>query len=32
VLDLGMGVIGSLVLIGVGDWLSRIKPTHESSV
>ena len=32
VLDLGMGVIGSLVFLGIGDWLSRIKPSNESSV
>ena len=32
VLDIGMGVIGSLVFLGIGDWLSRIKPRNESSV
>lgn len=32
VLDLGTGVVGSLVLLGLGDWLSRIKPTEKSSV
>lgn len=32
VLDIGMGVIGSLIFLGVGDWLSRIKPMDESSV
>lgn len=32
VLDIGMGVIGSLVFLGIGDWLSRIKPGNESSV
>ena len=32
VLDLGGGVIGSLLLLGVGDWLSRIKPADKSSV
>ena len=31
-LDIGSGVIGSLLLLGVGDWLSRIKPTNESGV
>ena len=31
-LDIGLGVIGSLLLLGVGDWLSRIKPTNESGV
>lgn len=32
VLDIGMGVIGSLILLGVGDWLSRIKPVDKSGV
>ena len=32
VLDIGTGVIGSLVFLGIGDWLSRIKPRNESSV
>ena len=32
VLDLGSGVIGSLIVLGVGDWLSRIKPNNESGV
>jgi hypothetical protein len=32
VLDVGAGVIGSLVLLGFGDWLSRIKPSNKSSV
>lgn len=27
VLDIGLGVIGSLLLLGTGDWLSRTKPT-----
>ena len=31
-LDIGLGVVGSLLLLGVGDWLSRIKPTNESGV
>ena len=31
-LDIGSGVIGSLLLLGAGDWLSRIKPTNESGV
>jgi hypothetical protein len=31
-LDIGMGVIGSAVFLVVGDWLSRIETTNESSV
>ncbi|GAB4568383.1 MAG: hypothetical protein Fur0017_11290 [Anaerolineales bacterium] len=32
VLDIGMGGVGSVFLLILGDWLSRIKPTDESSV
>jgi hypothetical protein len=28
-LDLGPATIGSLVMLGVGDWLSRIEITPE---
>jgi len=28
VLDIGMGAAGSVVLLVIGDWLSRIKPTE----
>jgi hypothetical protein len=31
-LDIGMGVIGSLVFLLLGDWLSRIETKKESSV
>jgi hypothetical protein len=31
-LDIGMGVIGSLAILALGDWLSRIDRTNESSV
>ncbi len=31
-LDIGMGVIGSLIFLVLGDWLSRIDTTTESSV
>lgn len=31
-LDIGLGVIGSLLALGLGDWLSRIKPANQSSV
>lgn len=31
-LDVGTGVIGSLVFLALGDWLSRIETTRESSV
>jgi len=32
VLDIGMGVIGSLVFLVLGDWLSRIEVKNESGV
>ncbi|MBK6791175.1 MAG: hypothetical protein IPG80_01240 [Anaerolineales bacterium] len=32
VLDIGLGVIGSLVFLGLGDWLMQIKPANKSSV
>ncbi len=32
IIDLGAGIIGCLVILGVGDWLSRIKPGNESGV
>jgi len=31
-LDIGMGVIGSLLFLALGDWLSRIETTNKSSV
>jgi hypothetical protein len=31
-LDIGMGVIGSLIFLALGDWLSRVDTTNESSV
>jgi hypothetical protein len=31
-LDLGMGVLGCLVFLGIGDWLSRIEVKKESGV
>jgi len=31
-IDIGTGVIGSLLILGLGDWLSRIKPSNKSSV
>jgi hypothetical protein len=31
-LDIGMGVIGSLMFLLLGDWLSRIETKNESSV
>lgn len=31
-LDIGMGVIGSTLVLAGGDWLSRIKPKNESDV
>jgi hypothetical protein len=31
-LDIGMGVIGSAVFLALGEWLSRIETTNESSV
>jgi uncharacterized membrane protein YeaQ/YmgE (transglycosylase-associated protein family) len=32
VLDIGMGLIGSLVFLVAGEWLSRIETSKESSV
>ncbi|MBE0671479.1 MAG: hypothetical protein IH588_12900 [Anaerolineales bacterium] len=32
VLDIGMGVIGSVLSLAIGDWLSRIESKKESSV
>lgn len=32
ILDLGAGVLGSLIILILGDWLSRIKPANKSSV
>lgn len=31
-LDIGLGVIGSLVFLGFGEWLSRIEVKKESGV
>ena len=31
-LDIGMGVIGSVVFLVLGEWLSRIETKNESSV
>ena len=31
-LDIGMGVIGSLVFLALGEWLSRIETKNESGV
>ena len=31
-LDLGIGVIGSILFLAGGDWLSRIKPKNKSRV
>jgi hypothetical protein len=31
-LDIGMGVIGSVVVLILGEWLSRIETTNESGV
>ncbi|MEK6751234.1 MAG: hypothetical protein AABZ00_03125 [Chloroflexota bacterium] len=31
-LDIGLGVIGSILLLAGGDWFSRIKPKNESGV
>jgi hypothetical protein len=31
-LDIGMGLIGSVLFLVVGDWLSRIETKKESSV
>lgn len=32
VLDLGIGVIGSLLMIILGDWLSHVQPKQKSGV
>lgn len=31
-LDIGTGVIGSILILAGGDWFSRIKPKNESGV
>jgi len=31
-LDLATGVIGSLIILILGDWLSRIKPANKTGV
>jgi hypothetical protein len=31
-LDIGMGVIGSVVILIFGEWLSRIETKNESGV
>ncbi len=31
-LNLGMSVLGSLIILVIGDWLSRIEPKGESTV
>ncbi len=31
-LDVGMGVIGSILVLAGGDWFSRIKPNNKSDV
>jgi hypothetical protein len=31
-LDIGTGVIGSLIFLALGDWLSRIEVNSENSV
>ena len=31
-LDIGMGVIGSLFLLAIGDWRSRIETTNKRGV
>ena len=31
-LDLGAGIVGSLIMLLLGDWLSRIKPNPKSGV
>lgn len=31
-LEIGLGIIGSLLLLILGDWLSRIQPTDKSGV
>ncbi len=31
-LDIALGAIGSLLILSLGDWLSRIKPADKSSV
>ncbi len=32
VLDIGIGLVGSLLLLALSDWLSRIQPTDKSGV
>lgn len=32
ILDVGMGMIGSLLALAVGDWLSRIESKNKSGV
>ena len=31
-LDIGVGVIGSVVFLALGEWLSRIETTNKNSV
>lgn len=31
-LDIGLGVIGSILLLVIGDWLSRLEPEKKSGV
>ena len=31
-LDVGLGTLGSIILLVIGDWLSRIEPEKKSSV
>ena len=31
-LEIGLGVLGSLLVMILGDWLSRIQPTDKSGV
>ncbi len=31
-LNLGMSSLGSLIVLVIGDWLSRIEPKEESTV
>ncbi len=31
-LDIGLGVIGSILVLVAGDWLSRVEPKNESGV
>ncbi|HMZ09028.1 MAG TPA: hypothetical protein PK078_15535 [Anaerolineales bacterium] len=32
VLDIGFGVLGSIIVLVIGDWLSRIEPEKKSGV